>query len=241
MIKGQYTPWDEDALKIKTFEILEVDTREIDRLRPELESNSFCDADLIYGRFPANDLLLKELLIKSGYIPCETSFRVTLSNINNYTLPKIYTRRLLSVQELESRKFNSIAEIASNMFKFSRFHEDPFIDNKLADERMYKWVKDLEHQNVKCLVSKSKNRDIISFMIYKIDEFMQVELILGGSKKGFEMHSPFFWGGVINYFKLNGVIKISTTISAANSGVLSLYQNLGFKIVKTCIDYHKHI
>ncbi|GAB1055862.1 MAG: hypothetical protein WAqPseu_14010 [Shewanella algae] len=241
MIKGRYTPWDESALKLKTFEILEIDTLMPESVAEELSNNSFCEAELIYGRFPANDFIVKELLIKNGYIPCETSFKITLAKLNDYILPKIFTRRQLSILEAQKSEFSDIAEIARDMFKFSRFHEDPLISKKLADNRMHQWVTDLANQDVFCLVSKSKLGDIISFMIYKIDDHKHVELILGGSKKGFEMHSPFFWGAVINHLKLEGINRISTTISAANSGVLSLYQNLGFKIISTNTDYHKHI
>lgn len=241
MIKGRYTPWDESALQLKTYEILEIDTHLPELTAETLNNNSFCVAELIYGRFPANDFIVKELLIKNGYIPCETSFRVTLSNLKNYTLPRIFTRRQLSITAAKKSEFGNIAEMARDMFKFSRFHEDPYINRNFANNRMYQWVNDLGNQDVSCLVSKLKSGEIVSFMIYKIDDRKQAELILGGSKKGFEMHSPFFWGAVINYLKFEGINRISTTISAANSGVLSLYQDLGFKIVSTNIDYHKHV
>ncbi|WP_338589246.1 hypothetical protein VXM60_13300 [Shewanella khirikhana] len=241
MIKGRYTPWDESALKLKTFEILEIDTCEQKEVLDALRNNSFCEANLIYGRFPSNNFLIKELLIKSGYIPCETSFKVTLASLSDYILPRIYERRKLEISKINRDEFSDVADISRNMFNYSRFHEDPFINKDLANNRMYLWVKDLANQDVSCLVNRSKVGDVISFMFYKTNERMQVELILGGSKKGFEMHSPFFWGSVIYYLKLNGATRISTTISAANSGVISLYQNLGFKIVSTNIDYHKHL
>lgn len=241
MIKGRYTPWDESALKLRTFEILTIETQNPDNTLIELNDNSFCDAELIYGRFPANNFLIKELLLKSGYIPCETSFKISLTKLNEYTLPKLYARRILPVKEAKKTEFSAMAEIARDMFKFSRFHEDPFIPNHLSDTRMYQWVNELKNQDVSCLINKSNAGDIISFMIYKVDGREHVDLILGGSKKGFEMHSPFFWGSVISYFKNKGIAKISTTISAANNGVLSLYQNLGFKITQTNIDYHKHV
>lgn len=241
MIKGRYTPWDQSALKVKTFEILEIDIIDFETSLIELKNNSFCNAKLIYGRFPANNFIIKELLLKSGYIPCETSLRITLSKLNDYILPSLYTKRKLSIVEAKKNDFGQIAEIAYHMFKFSRFHEDPLIDNSLADNRMYQWVFDLAEQDVKCLINKSINNEIISFMMYKMDENKKVELILGGSKKGFEMHSPYFWGSVISYLKINGAIRISTTISAANSGAITLYQNLGFKIIETKLDYHKHI
>tara|TARA_R110001583_G_scaffold132895_2_gene284814 strand:+ start:1344 stop:2081 length:738 start_codon:yes stop_codon:yes gene_type:complete len=241
MIKGRYTPWDESALKLKTFEIQRIEKESFEECLESLQSNSFCKANLIYGRFPASDFQIKELLFKSGYIACETSFRITLGKLNNYELPWIYTRRKVAISLLEKEEFYKVTNIASDMFKFSRFHEDPFIPKKLSNDRITQWINDLANQNVSCLVSMDSSGDVISFMIFSSDERNQVELILGGSKKGSELHSPFFWGAVIEHLKNTGVKRISTTISAANSGVLSLYQNLGFKIIETNTDYHKHI
>ena len=142
---------------------------------------------------------------------------------------------------LNTSEYHEVAEISKDMFNHSRFHEDPFIPKNHANDRMSLWVKDLANQNVTCLVNKSTSGAIISFMIFKVVGSNAVELILGGSKKGHELHSPFFWGSVINYLKESNYSKVSTTISAANSGVLSLYQSLGFKITEVNIDYHKHV
>lgn len=240
MIKGRYTPWDESALKMRTFEIQEIDYENIENCLNDLKENSFCQADLIYGRFPAKDLKIKELLLRSGYFPCETSFKVTLGKLNDYSLPKVYVRRKISVVEIEKEDYGRVAEIAYDMFNFTRFHEDPLIPRELSDNRIHQWVNDLANQDVACLVNMSSFGGIVSFMIYKVDDKNKAELILGGSKKGFELHSPFFWGSVIDYLKNKGITRITTTISAANSGVLSLYQDLGFKIIETNTDYHKH-
>lgn len=240
-ISGRYTPWDESVLKKKTFEILNIDTSNMEMCNEELSKNMFCNAELIYGRFPANNFLIKSLLLKTGYFISETSLRVQLSNLSKYSLPPFFTKKKLEIEELDISEFHRVADIASDMFKFSRFHEDPFIDVSLANERMSRWVLDLANQQIKCLVAKSSNNSLISFMIYSQPEPGNVELILGGSKKGFELHSPYFWAAVITNLQSSGINKISTTISAANNGVLSLYQSLGFKITSTLNDYHKHI
>lgn len=240
-ITGRHTPWDESVFKKKTFEILNIDTSNIEMCSEELSKNSFCDAELIYGRFPANNFLIKSILLKTGYFISETSLRVQLSNVADYSLPLFFTKKKLEIEELEVSEFHLVAEIAFDMFKFSRFHEDPFIDVSLANERMKRWVLDLANQQVKCLVARSSNNSLISFMIFNQSDAGNVELILGGSKKGFELHSPYFWAAVILNLQSSGIKKISTTISAANNGVLSLYQSLGFKIISTLNDYHKHI
>jgi hypothetical protein len=243
LIQGRYTPWDSSSLGVQTYEILSINYTDDNKSLciEELQSNDFCNARLIYGRFPANDLEVKDILLNSGYIPCEISFRVVLPKLQDYVLPKLFLRRLVDVALVDREKLSAISHIARNMFEFSRFHEDPFIQKELADKRIFQWVNDMVNQEVSTLVSRNKVGDILSFMIFAVNEKMEVELILGGSKKEYRLHSPFFWGSVITYLKESGYNKISTTISAANSGVLSLYQNLEFRIANTNIDYHKHI
>lgn len=241
MINGRYTPWDSLVFGVPTYEIQSIDYSDNNSALKALKENSFCNAKIIYGKFLASDFKAKELLIKSGYLPCEVSFRVTLGKLQDYTLPKLYAKKKTDLYPLDKAHFSKISALAQDMFKYSRFHEDPFIPQEKADKRMEKWVLDLKNQEVNCVVSKTNKEEIISFMIFNVDYNLNVELILGGSKKGFELHSPYFWGTVIDYLKNQGFKKISTTISAANSGVLSLYQNLGFKISETKVDYHKHL
>ncbi|GAB2690112.1 hypothetical protein Q4574_00460 [Aliiglaciecola sp. 3_MG-2023] len=241
MIKGRYTPWDESVLKVRTFEIQDIDLSDEKLCLELLKTNDFCDANLIYGRFLSSNLKIKEVLLKSGYFICETSLIVNLKKLDTYVLPSIYARRKLELSILDNTDYWKIANISQDMFKYSRFHEDPFIPINRANARMSQWVNDLANQDVTCLVNKSHSNEILSFMIFKLIKGNSIELILGGSKKGYELHSPFFWGSIIDYFKQSGYLKISSTISAANMGVLSLYQNLGFKIIKVNNDYHKHI
>lgn len=241
MITGRYTPWDQSALKVRTFEIQDIDLNDEQLCLEHLKTNDFCDAEFIYGRFLSSDLKIKEIMLKSGYFICETSFIVGLKNLNTYVLPNIYSRRKLDISILDKSDYGKVANIAQDMFNYSRFHEDPFVPKNLANARMSQWVNDLVNQDVTCLVNKSHSNEVVSFMIFKMTNKNSIELILGGSKKGYELHSPFFWGSVIEYFKENGHAKISTTISAANKGILSLYQNLGFKIINVNNDYHKHV
>lgn len=240
-IDGRYTPWDERVFSRKTFEILSIAFDDEEKVNNALASNNFCDAELIYGRFKADDFKVKSALIKNGYIACEVTHRVCLPNLQSYILPELFSRKLLNIDEGNAEDFDTIKQLAFDMFAFSRFHEDPFIDNELANARMSSWVNDLKSQNVKLLVYRDLSGNILSFMIYDLIDNV-VNLILGGSIKGKELYSPFFWGSVIAHIQKSEPCKrIQTVISAANTGVISLYIKLGFQIFETNIDYHKHI
>lgn len=232
------TPWDQKFFSLKTVEIIKVENKSPVNLEKCLrELSKVTCAELTYGRFNAADILTKKVFYSLGYYSAETSASVTLSKIQDYHLPRIYNNRLLPIKSFVNSDAEWISTNIVKSFQYSRFHEDPNIDNKLCDKRMKGWSEDLISRGTKCLVYKSLDTPH-SFMFYTMDK-NQVTLILGGSIKGSELHAPFFWASIINHFKSMGVSKISTRISLANSGALSLYQNLGFKIGSVLIDYHK--
>ncbi|WP_314927642.1 hypothetical protein [Aeromonas piscicola] len=241
-ISGRWTPWDEKAFQKKTYELLQLDLSNKKELKKELLNETYLGAGLIYGRFAADDYDTKALLIEAGFIPCETSYDICLPRLDKYIIPNLYSLKKYPLTIEGEDSFEEISAIASDrMFHFSRFHEDPKIPSELADKRLGLWVCDLKNQdNIISITYRNLNGVIISFMICQKDN-ETVRFLLGGSRKGMELHSPFFWGSVISYWQEKGMKKITTTISAANIGVVNIYSNLGFVFNNVKIDYHKHI
>ncbi|MBA6364719.1 hypothetical protein H4J42_13305 [Colwellia sp. BRX8-8] len=240
-IHWQETPWDEKVFSVTTAELtsLRFDSeRNANTLIREFELKS--KVNLAYGRFEASNMLIKSALMKNGYLPSETSLEVFLSQLDKYNLPDIYKKKLMPITAIVANDYKDISIIAKDMFYFSRFHEDPFIDTELSNKRMSYWVDDLFLQNVSGFIYRNKAGQLVSFMLFRLNDNNVAELILGCSAKCFGVYSPFFWGSVIDALKFKGVKKITSVISAANSGVLALYLNLNFNISKTKIDYHKH-
>lgn len=240
-IVAQPTPWDERVFERKTVEIREWEFqtkkkgKELLKLLEDKTNPEFC-----YGRFDASDMMKKEILINDGYGIYETAIDLVLSGLNNYSLPKIYGSRLLSISHATKEDRSDLVKYSGNMFNYSRFHEDPFIGLALADKRMKKWVKQMLNQDFSALKYRDPNGNLVSFLFYNEDN-KNIDLVLGGSveKKGFV--SPFFFGSVINFFKnKENIKKIITRVSAANVGILKIYIDLGFKIEETFFDYHKH-
>ena len=231
------TPWDQKFFSLKTIEIIKIEDEDSTNLKECLiQLSKITSAELTYGRFNAANFVAKKVFYSLGYYSAETSASVILPNLREYSLPNIYNNRLLTIQSFVASDAGWIIKNIGESFRYSRFHEDPNLDNRLCANRMTGWSKDLIQKATECVVFKL-HATPHCFMFYEINN-NQVTLILGGSVKGSELHAPFFWASVINYFKGMGVSKISTRISLANAGVLSLYQNLGFKISSVLIDYH---
>jgi len=238
----EYTPWDEAVFLKKTAQLVDFKCQSEDsgrKLLAQFESDS--GAEFVYGRFISSDFAIKKIFFDLDYFVAETSLQVYLSGLQNYELSGMYKKRLQTLSYISNDRLDDVATIAHEMFNFSRFHEDPHITNEKANLRIKSWVLDMKNQDVKTLISKDADDNIRGFMIYEIENHKTAKLVLGGCIASERASAPFFWATVIDELKNAGFSKIRTTISAANSGVLSLYLNLGFGISVTHSDYHKHL
>jgi hypothetical protein len=236
------TPWDEKVFDIKTAELIHLNfdkEEEAFLLLEKFEKES--NANLVYGRFNASDLHVKSALLKYKYIPIETSLQIYLRDLQKVIVPPIFSRVALPLTKHSSDYCLELSHLGEKMFKFTRFHENPFIERKLADKRVSSWLKDMSKQDVEVLVCCRNKGRVEAFMVYQILDAFTVEFILGGVVEQRNPIAPFFWGSVIQHFKQLGVKSIKTTISAANNGVLSLYIALGFRVAETRFDYQKFI
>lgn len=232
------TPWDKKVFKLKTYELVDMhfdrDENALDLLNV---FESQINPDLAYIRINSNEFQKKGVLVKSGFLQCETAFKIHLPSLQAYDLP--LPIKVLQIHEIQKQDFRLVYENIGGMFKYSRFHEDPLIPRSLADERMHSWIKDLEEKRISGLLYKTEANVLVAYMFFRAVDY-EVDLILGGAVPGKNMYAAVFWASLIDYFKRRGFKKISTTISAINDGMLSLYLGLGFKISRSLIDFHKH-
>lgn len=241
-IKWRKTPWDQKAFGYKTIEILELKCKTIEGGKKILENfQENVNARLIYGRFDASNQFLKRVLFLNGFFQCETSLKIRKNKLHLNELPKmIKGRELILNDHLREGDKNYIIDKTQEMYSYSRFHEDPFILKKDANKRMCNWVNQLLENNTPVLCHIDKNDNITSYLFYEFKSD-KIDMILGGSIPGKGMYAPFFFGGVLNYFKDNNFKTLTTSVSAANKGILSLYITLGFNVTNINSDYHKHI
>jgi hypothetical protein len=242
-IHCQPTPWDSNVFGVNTFEVSlkKIETSDIETATKRLgDMTSVPEPSLFYSRTNANNRLIKTVLTRSGFSNFETQLLI-VNSINNHTVPKELGKRRLPIEIGNDQDYLELHERSSNLFEYSRFHEDPFVSQNLANLRMQLWCKDLHRQKVPLLVFKNKLNEIDSFVFYKKTCEKSVELILGGSMPGKGMLTPIFWASFIDHFKDLGIKSIETRISASNIGIANIYMFFDFKIRATFFDFHKHV
>jgi hypothetical protein len=242
-IKIEPTPWDSKVFDINTFEISMsgVGILDIEKATEELNDiTAVTESSLFYCRTNANNRINKTILNKSGFFNCETQLLV-VNNINKNTIPVELGKRRLQIDVGSDQDYFDVAEKSSDIFEYSRFHEDPFVSKRLSNLRMKYWCHDMHRQKIPLLVFRNNVNELNSFIFYRQTDDRNVELILGGSMPGRGILTPLFWASFIDYFNNLGIRHIETRISASNIVIANIYLFFDFKIKSTYFDFHKHV
>ena len=237
MFEWRETPWDRKALSLNTAEILKLENGGEELFKSFENENSY---DMVYGRINVENIWARKFLLRAGFIPVEVSYVVELNKVDSFSGSKLF-KKTLNLIQAEVGDFKQIFEVAGQMFNFSRFHESPFIETSAANRRMANWVTDLENtEEIECVVTRDSQNKVNGFMFFRRHQNGHTELVLGGMLPGFEVKAASFWNSVLLLLKELGTKKVTTTISAANSGVVSIYKFFDFKFKNTYLDFHKH-
>lgn len=234
------TPWDERVFEVKTIEITDLRFESVENgrvlVRKLLKEHQ---PELCYGRFDADDFSTKEVMLQTDFFPVESQASLFIPSLGRYSLLETHQKRILDLDEADAEDRRAVIDHSAGMFKFSRFHEDPFIDQDKADQRMQNWVRQMVEEGQPLLVYRMKGA-LTSFVFYEI-KGQVVTLNLGGSVEGRGMITPYFFGSVIDYFKKREMkVLDGVDVSIANTGIFKVYLALNFELRKTYIDYHWH-
>ena len=243
-IKSTPTPWDAAALGLKTYNLF------VPELRPEeksfarqriVEILDVKESSLFYSRIDSNSILSKKVLTQCGFYNCETQLHIHKGGIKNFLAPRELGNRRVEINLALEADYSEVASVAASTFKYSRFHEDPFIKSELASKRMEMWCLDMFHNNIPLLVSRGRKGELNSFLYFKLIEADHVDLVLGGSLPGKGFLTPIFWASFLEYFQKMGIKSVSTKISASNIVIVNIYMLFGFSLKRTYFDLHKFI
>lgn len=231
------TPWNSNPLGMVSNEITNFSAESEDLANTLLTKFEICSSKIKYTsiRVNAMDFHIVRALGKNGYSMTEFVYKLS-SNLSKFVVDRSLFKDYEYVSMIES-DCRQIENLSVKYFNHGKFHEDPLIDRKVADQRNINMVRDLT--KYACTkVGKIKGK-VFAFMIYKKTDNKKVDLILGGVHKDFRKYSYSFWHRVLSQLKDEGLMSVTTTISAANMGAVRLYINLGFRYNKGLYGYRK--
>lgn len=238
-------PWDTQLLGFPTHEVvsINIDSQEDPHtvFNLFLSHIDFEQSQLIFAKLDPNKIEECLLLQKLGFYFIETfaksNIRITNKFDSNPYIDSNYFFRTAILEELPELK-----SIASEVFGIDRYHRDPYIDKKAANNRSKGWLQNSlnnDEEKVVCLCEKASNV-IAGFYIIKISEGY-VGLQLAGLSNAFQGKGL----GKNIYQEMMVDIKANTNesiaysaISMTNGPALYIHQWLGTKLDNFKFVFH---
>jgi len=216
------TPWDERAIGIKTFEILDASE---DALAAVI-------ATAIPGHYSIkiDPLLSKQTLHQHGFYYCDTLIEPYCSA----TALIRYKQEGFSLTQTAT--LSELTAICDGAFSYDRFHRDFNIDSQSADLRYNLWLEDLyRDQNVFDLRYLD---ELVGFWGFLGNRILLHAIADAHRGKGL---AKYFWSLACEKLFQRGATEVSSSISISNVAVLNVYSSLGFKFRNPCEIYHRLI
>lgn len=193
------------------------------------------DEIFIWTKISVNESAKLDCLQKLGFYIVDTNIQLSLNT-------RMSDTKNTSIRFANSTDEQAIKDLAKTSFKYSRFHLDPKISDKVASKIKEEWAGNYFYgKRGRWMVVAEHNSKVVGFLqiLSKSDSIIVVDLIAVNEKnrgKGFakDMISYAF----INCLHNGGKIEVGTQIT--NIASLDLYTKLGFRISSSSYVLHMH-
>lgn len=229
---GYYlVPWDTEIFGQPVAQISEL--RVIEPRQATIDYRVFADwcrrenIQLCACRLPAERIPDSMFLEERGFRFIELNYLPRLTNLQNGQFPASD----ISVLPADATDRTTLADMAAQVFRHGRLHQDPRVDPALGDRRYRTWMSNaFEHpkqQVLKCVLDGA----IVGFFVVESPEPRHRFWSLIGLAPGLQGQGlgKRVWQAVLRYHQQQDVELVSTSISSLNVPVFNLYVSLGFR------------
>lgn len=194
------------------------------------------DVRMISCRLPHEQLRETFLLEQQGFRFIEMVLHPVMENLQKIKLPD----SVFHVSKVPDYEVGVIQNMAETCFSHERFHMDPRLSTELANVRYGRWVKNTIKSNRQLLLKIENGNEILAFFVIEENQDRGVYWHLTAVAPEFQGkgHGRNVWLAMLAYHQANGIEQVSTTISARNTPVLSLYSQLQFRFTPPEMTFH---
>tara|TARA_B000000475_G_scaffold105325_2_gene85517 strand:+ start:19900 stop:20652 length:753 start_codon:yes stop_codon:yes gene_type:complete len=190
----------------------------------------------VYSKIKTNEIEKSIFLESKNFKLIETNI---VFELKSGSLIEKFNDKNVEIKFADGKHKNSVASLAKNNFKYSRFHQDPKINNNTADLIKYSWAENffLEHRGDQMILGFVEGKVVAFLQLIFSDDDIIIDLIAVDKKvRGRKL------GCGLIQFAVNNIrhssVKVGTQIS--NTSSIRLYQKLGFKFSDSNYVFHFH-
>jgi len=147
----------------------------------------------------------------------------------------------IEIQEAGNHEVSFFSDMAAKSFTFERFHADFRVSDYAANQRDANWITNSrENDKLKLYKVQLYGGEIIGFFLVSYGEFRIANWELTAIFPEFQGrgYGRLTWNSFIALHRQEGMARITTSITARNSKVLSLYSSLGFRFSTPETTFH---
>jgi ribosomal protein S18 acetylase RimI-like enzyme len=226
-----FVPWDTEILGVPVAQISELHVTDPGAAERDYEEfASWCAREsiaLCSCRVPAERVADAMFLEERGFRTIELNYLPRLEQLQSRSLPQ----DALRVEPATSQDREVLSDMAAQVFRHGRFHQDPRIDPALGDRRYRAWMWnafDRPTQRVlKCLLDDA----VVGFFVVETPQPGHCFWSLTGLAPGLQGRGlgKRVWQTLLRHHQGEGAQTVSTSISSHNVPVFNLYVALGFR------------
>ncbi|MBL0456199.1 hypothetical protein JD499_03085 [Aeromonas enteropelogenes] len=180
----------------------------------------------------------RHALENAGFYYAEMSYELSFKNPKAHTFVRDLSNRLLLLPVQSQHDVDFIKAIAHDNFKHGRMLEDLNVDYPAAQQRMANWIDVLAKHPYELFIVKCNERNVGFHAQHPSADGQEVHWILTGTCSEYSMLSVPLWQSAFKLAQNRNVKSINTVISAANIGVLNLYNSFPFRVDRALCGYH---
>lgn len=239
-IEVRPTPWNDVVLEKKTCEILDCcpDSSDFNSLlQPAIDFIKKSGFKYVQARVE-HIREKRRLLELAGFYYAELSYELSFRNPKHYVFERDLSRLLLLFPVKSQQDIAFIKTIALDNFKHGRMLEDVYVDYTAAQQRTANWIDALARSPHEIFLAKHGDKAVGFHAQRPSMNGRDLDWILTGTCSEYSMLSVPLWHAAFKLAQHRDIQKITTVISAANVGVLNLYNSFPFHIDRALCGYH---
>jgi ribosomal protein S18 acetylase RimI-like enzyme len=224
-------PWDTEILGVPVAQINELRVSDPAAAARDYEEFARWCADegiaLCSCRVPAERVADSIFLEERGFRTIELNYTPRLEQLQSRSLPQ----DTLQVATATTQDREQLADMAAQVFRHGRFHQDPRIDPALGDRRYRAWMWNAferpTQRVLKCLLDGA----VAGFFVVETPQAGHTFWSLTGLAPGLQGRGlgKRVWQAMLRHHQAEGEQTVSTSISSHNVPVFNLYVALGFR------------
>lgn len=235
-------PWDTEIIgrpvaEINRFEVIDPERAKSHYAHFEAWREKQ-NIDLCSCRISHDCLVESAFLQEHGFRFIELNYRPEIHELQQQQLSDESIEIVLAQEEDQA----CLANMAANIFKHGRFHQDISLGPAVGNERYEIWLLNSftrPSQSVyKCMI----DNEIVGFFVIEYSDVKQCNWSLIGLAPGLEGRGigTRVWKAMMYFHQSQGMDSIVTSISSHNTAVLKLYVKLGFRFPEPQVTFHWH-